>query len=140
MPTSLSRLSYSDCFDFFTEALADPKGICVSFAYDGDAYQLRTRLHTARVIDRKENAEIYPPNHPLFGRSEYDSLMVRLVKEEDGSAKVFIQPRDRSGVTVIRLSEVDEEAFQSEGSRPVRIISEQPNTEEVEPVVVERRD
>jgi hypothetical protein len=82
MTTSTSRLSFKDCYQVFDEALAGKHGArCIVGSYS-KANFFRLRMHQARVIDRKDNMEIYPdPSHGLHGRSLYDQLM--LVLKED---------------------------------------------------------
>ena len=83
MVTSTSRLAYSDCFDLMDKALADPTGIKVKFAAGEDAWHFRIRLHTARKIDRIDNKDVYDERHPLYGRSVYDQLTMRIRKSAD---------------------------------------------------------
>lgn len=125
MPTSTSRLSFQDCFDYLDRALADDKGIRIGFNRYGDAMQFRLRCNKARAVDRQENAETYESTHPLFGRSEYDCLLLRVV-EEDGQAFVYFQRKDALGLRVESLSEVEER-------------DEEPDEPEPEPEKVERR-
>jgi hypothetical protein len=84
MVTSTSRLAYSDCFDLMDKALADQKGIKVKFAQQEDAWHFRIRLHTARKIDRIDNKEVYDQGHPMYGRSVYDQLTMRIRKASEG--------------------------------------------------------
>jgi hypothetical protein len=83
MVTSTSRLAYSDCFDLMDKAIADPKGIKVKFSTGEDAWHFRIRLHTARKIDRIDNKDVYEERHPLYGRSVYDQLTMRIRKAAD---------------------------------------------------------
>jgi len=130
MPTSTSRLAYEDCFNFFSEALEDPRGIRILFAKRGDAKQLQVRMHSARVLDREENAETYDPSHPLFGRSEFDQVMVRLVGtvgEEE--TWIYIERRGANVLQIQRLSEVEEpldveyEEPQAIAASPLKLIT-----------------
>lgn len=77
MSTSTSRLSYSDCFELMDRALEDPRGVRVKFPDEGGANYFRLRLHSARKIDRQDNCEIYPKDHPMYGQSPYDQLIAR---------------------------------------------------------------
>lgn len=78
MVTSNSKLSFDDCFDALDRALASARGIRLSFTSEGAARHFRTRLHTARRLDREANAETYEEGHPLHGTSQYDPLVVKL--------------------------------------------------------------
>lgn len=79
MGTSESRLAYPDCETFFNSALEAERGVRLPFPSYGAAKQFQTRLHTFRVICRKDNAKIYPDvDAPLHGRSEYDPIRVSI--------------------------------------------------------------
>ena len=127
MPTSTSRLSYSDCFDYFDQALSDPLGLALGFEYSGDARQFRLRMNAARALDREENALAYAtnPDHPLFGRSMYDELQLKL-RQAFGKTYVVIE---RNGVRVLEaipLSEMTEKLEplqeQVEWKRPAEVL------------------
>lgn len=85
MTASTSRLSYQDCFDVLDQALEDTKGARVKFEGYSSASYFRSRLHNARQIDRKDNRDIHSEDmtHPMFGRSVYDKLIVRIVPETE---------------------------------------------------------
>lgn len=102
MVTSTSRLAYSDCFDLMDKAIADPKGIQVKFAASEEAWHFRIRLHTARKIDRKDNMQTYPETHPMWGKSVYDSLTMR------------IRSQGANGIAWLRLEKIDAREFEIE--------------------------
>lgn len=97
MPTPTSRLAYSDCYDLMDAALADEIGVRIPFKSRGDAMQARVRLHSARMIDREENMKIYERDHPLYGRSTYDRLIVQipsyLQEDSKGNYSYFVYVR-----------------------------------------------
>lgn len=105
MPTSTSRLSYTDCFDYFEQALADPKGLAIGFEFSGDARHFRLRLHAARALDRRENAETYEQGHPLFGRSMFDEIVLR-IREIEGETYVLLEKSSAKVLNVKSLSEM----------------------------------
>lgn len=119
MPTSTSRLSFTDCFDLFNQALSDPEGIAVGFDHQGDARQLQLRMNAARALDREENAEIYSeePEHPLCGRSQYDELQLKL-RQAVGRTWVVIERGSLRNAEVISLSEMREALLPIEDKRP----------------------
>lgn len=119
MPTSTSRLSYSDCFEYFDQALADPLGLAIGFEFSGDARQFRLRMNAARALDREENALVYAsnPDHPLFGRSQYDEFQLKL-RQALGKTYIVIERNSVRVIEVIPLSEIEEEL------RPVEQIVE----------------
>ncbi len=106
MPTSTSRISYEDCFSHFANAAADPHGVRIHFDKYGDAKQLQTRMNTARKLDREQNAEDYDRDHPLFGRSEYDEFVVRLVGDRSSDEVWVYVERRGIGLRIEKLSEV----------------------------------
>lgn len=100
MVTATSRLSFQDCFALMDGALAAAKGTRIKFLDYGSAWQMRLRLHAARRIDRRDNAKIYPIEHPLHGHSIYDEITCR------------IRPGD--GVTWLRLEKTSMMTFDVE--------------------------
>lgn len=110
MPTSTSRLSYEDCFIYFDQALADPKGLAMAFEFSGDARQFRLRMNAARKIDREDNARTYAdnPEHPLFGRSQYDQLQLK-IRQGENATYLIVEKVDKVVVQVIGLSELPED-------------------------------
>lgn len=113
MSLSDSRLSYGDCYPFLDQALADPKGARVFLDTYKQAFTFRVRLHQARKIDRKDNKEIYfdKPDAPLYGRSVYDALRMRLVRAapEDGDDAywLYAEHMTHDPSRVESLSEID---------------------------------
>lgn len=99
MTTSTSRLAYDDIFELLEETMETKKGKRIPFNKRdnipdnrGEAIQFRVRLHTARTIDRSDNANLYPKEHPLHGRSKYDILCAS-VKTENGKVYLYITKR-----------------------------------------------
>lgn len=78
MVTATSRLSFQDCFTLMDGALSVAKGTRIKFADHGSAWAMRLRIHAARRIDRRDNAKIYPQEHPLHNHSIYDELICKL--------------------------------------------------------------
>ena len=100
MVASTSRLAFSDCFELLDKAVADAKGIQVKFASHKDAYHFRLRIHAARKIDRKDNLELYPEGHPMYGRSPYDSITCRI--------------KGKNGAFWLRMERIDAREFEIE--------------------------
>lgn len=94
MPTSPSRLAYSDCFDLMDLASEDPRGKRTQVRNKGEGYQLRVRLHTARNIDRKDNLGTYAEDHPMHGRSSYDNLTITVRHDSQGQWWVYLERND----------------------------------------------
>ena len=85
MPTSSSRLAYPDCEEFLHRAVVDGVGVRLPFNTEGQARGFLVRCNTFRQICRKDNKEIYTRDNPMFGRSEFDCLMLTVVPTEDAS-------------------------------------------------------
>lgn len=78
MPFADNVTSYPDCGALFDQALASTKGIKVTFDTSGEAVFQAGRFNAFRVRHRRQNARIYPAEHPLHKASEYDGIMVRV--------------------------------------------------------------
>lgn len=84
MPMSNSNFAYHDCLEVFDRALASERGVRIRFPEEGDARYYSMRLQKARVLHRKDNAETYSTDHPLHGRSEYDTFTIKVRPNEEG--------------------------------------------------------
>ncbi len=85
MPTSSSRLAYPDCEEFLNRALEDNVGVRLPFDSKGQAHGFLVRCNTYRQIVRKDNKAIFERGDPMYGRSEYDCLMLNIMPTEDES-------------------------------------------------------
>lgn len=86
MTLSQSRFAYNDCYEVMNKAIDDPKGIRVRVDDYNAGIHLRMRIHQARSIDRDDNRKTYANDHPMYGRSPYDRLIVRApVEDIDGN-------------------------------------------------------
>lgn len=85
MPSSKSRLSYPDCEFFFNKVLEDDVGVRTYFPIKGQAMKFRERCHQYRTICRDDNRKMYTPDHPLYGRCEYDPITLSIIPTEDAS-------------------------------------------------------
>lgn len=77
--TSIS--SYPDIRQLLDRALESPKGVRLTFESKKEALTFKGRVHSFRFMDRKENAKIYPEDHPMHQRSVYDPLTCKSVSE-----------------------------------------------------------
>jgi len=86
MAINLSRLAYGDCYDLLEKAISSdyPTGLRVKFANRNEAIHFRQRLHNARYVDRLDNTKVYPDTHPMYGRSVYDIVNIRVRDLVDG--------------------------------------------------------
>ena len=123
MPTSTSRLAYTDCSKFLDEALDDNQGARIFIGSYGQANYFATRLNTFRRITRDDNRAMYPdPSLPLHGRCEYDTLSIRLREDSEGNWWVYAVKVILNMDNVERLSEIDDTPQLEE----VKLISLQP--------------
>lgn len=106
MTLSTSRLAYTDCIEVFDRALEDSKGIRISQPGIDEANHFRMRMHQARKLIRDDNRLTYEDDHPMFGRSVYDKLAVR-IKNIEGTIYLYIQPYV-TPTNIESLSELEE--------------------------------
>jgi hypothetical protein len=90
MPLPNTRLAYLDCYEIFDKALEDTRGVRVKVKDRNEAIRLRMRLQYARRLQRDENCATYEPGDPMFGRSIYDTLMVKL-REVEGVSYIYVE-------------------------------------------------
>jgi len=115
MATSTSRLAYADCHDQMDRALADGKGIRITFTGRSDdeafglAYRFRLRCHSARKMDRKANQAIYASDEPLYGVSVYDKLVLRVVRNPPNKAWVYLEVSEAKVYEAESLSDLESE-------------------------------
>jgi hypothetical protein len=107
MTAPTTRLSYGDAYDALDRAKDDPKGIRIRFADLAAAQTFRSRVHNARQVDRRDNSTIYDPSDPLYGRSVYDPMIVRIRQDEEGFHWVYIEHTSIDKMVVENLSEAD---------------------------------
>ncbi len=110
MSLSNSRLAFADCETLFDKALDSPNGArwqAGDGSY-GDQMHFRSRMHQFRTIVRKDNKEIYGEGEPLYGRSVYDALTIRV--REDADHKWWLY------VVHIKLAENEIELLDADGN------------------------
>lgn len=110
MTAPTTRLSYGDAYDALERAKDDPKGIRVRFKDNAAAQTFRSRLHYARQVDRRDNLQICSEDEPLYGRSVYDTLVVRIKEDTEGAWWVYIEHATLDERTVESLSEIESDA------------------------------
>ena len=81
MSFSKSMFAFDDVKPTLDRALEAEKGIKVVCNNYGHAIITRSRFHYYRQMDREQNAKNYPPEHPLWNRSVYDKLILRVPKK-----------------------------------------------------------
>lgn len=74
MPRTDAKFAYTDCYTILDQALLDGEGVRVGFRDEDACHVFRHRLNYARMLDRRQNKDVYEKDHPMFGQSEYDKL------------------------------------------------------------------
>ena len=92
LPTSL--LAYASELDAFRRANATERGIRIEFPDERSARAYLARLHQARVLDRKENKDVYAPGDPMFGKSDYDTIRVSKREDETGKFWLYLEKNE----------------------------------------------
>lgn len=93
MSFNRSILAFDDIRHVFDRALQTPHGLKIPCGSRGKAVNLRARFNYFRKIDRDESFKIYPPDHPMFGKSSYDKLALRIPEKGSPEENVlFIEP------------------------------------------------
>lgn len=92
LPTS--RLAYTEYYEIWERALADPAGIRLRLAdYDSCIFH-RTRLHYSRTLQKAESRDLYEPGDPQYNVSPYDRYQCLIRPSPDGEAfNLLIVPR-----------------------------------------------
>lgn len=107
MTAPTTRLSYGDAYEALDLAKDDAKGIRLKQKDYAAACTFRSRIHYARQVDRRDNLEIYEPSDPLYGRSVYDTLVVRIKEDTEGAWWVYIEHATIANMVVESLSEAE---------------------------------
>lgn len=101
MSYNKSILAFDDVREVFEQALASPKGIRITCENRAAATILRSRFNYYRKMDRSENGRTYPTEHPMWNKSSYDKLVLRIPAKGSPEERVlFIEPRSASNLTV----------------------------------------
>lgn len=106
MPLTDSIGAYEDCFGVFERASNDKDGARVQFRDFSEAKQFQMRMNYARTLQRRDSTRVYEPDHHLFNRSAYDTLIVRHPREDDqGFWWVYVEHQGRNILAIESLSE-----------------------------------
>lgn len=107
MTAPATRLAYNDAFEAMNKALDDPTGIRIQVGTLAAAYTMRSRLHYARQIDRRDNSSL-PEDDELYARSAFDVLIVRIKADVEGKYWVYIERSTLGNLVIEPLSEAGE--------------------------------
>ena len=94
MSLSPSLISYESEIMSFERAKASEHGIRIEFETHGQAKYYAARLHQARTVDRRDNTRIGGESSPMHGRSEFDSIRIKLREDEIGHWWVYLEKND----------------------------------------------
>ena len=94
MSFNRSALAFEDIEEAFERALASAKGIRIPCINRGAAVTLRSRFNYFRWMNRRNSTQIYPQDHPMWNKSVYDKLILRLPpKGSDEEHILYVEPR-----------------------------------------------
>lgn len=106
MGFSTSPLAFDDVREAFDKALAAVKGIKIRCKSRGAAINLRQRFNTYRKMDRQTNAKIYTEDEPMWKRSVYDTLQLRVPPQGHPDERVlFIEKRTVDDLAIELITE-----------------------------------
>ena len=87
MGLSSSILSFPDIKKYLDDAIDSENGTRIHFATHNEALAFRHRCNWFRSLDRKENMVLYPLGHQMYGRSIYDTLMLKVRPQKPDPAE-----------------------------------------------------
>ena len=91
MSLTLQPAAYLDCYRLYEQAVTHT-GMRVPFPTEADAKYFQLRMNQARVIQRAESRRIYPPEHVLHGKSEFDEFKVQVKQDVNDEWWVYVSP------------------------------------------------
>lgn len=89
MPPASDIGAYADLLETWQRALESPKGIRIRTDTPEAAHALRMRLYHARRAQQRQHKRVYPTDHPMHGRSYYDSMSSRIDKDDPCAVIIF---------------------------------------------------
>ena len=101
-------LAYQDCTELLAQAVEDPCGVRLKVRDFDQAVNERSRIHYCRKLHRRESMSIYAEGDPMYGKSEYDVITVR-IKNIDGEFYLYLERNDKIRGEVEKLSEIEAE-------------------------------
>lgn len=105
MGFSRSPRAFTDAREILERALEAPKGVRIPCSSRSAATLLRSRLNYYRKIDRAQNKMVYDQDHPLYGQSMYDALILRIPpKGTPGDNILWIEPHSTEGIVIEEIT------------------------------------
>ena len=99
-----SPLAFDDLRSVFERAIESPRGIRIVCKTRSEAIVTRSRMNYLRKMDRKENSITYQSDHPMFMRSAWDRLVLRIPPKGDpDDTVIFIEKRSADNMVIEEL-------------------------------------
>ena len=80
MPTPKSPDAFTLAADLLDRALDSERGILYQTKTHGESLRMLSELRLVRRRAVDESRSIYPPDHPMYSRSVYDPIVIRVVE------------------------------------------------------------
>ena len=93
MALSNSTLAYQDCKEFLERAIDAARGARMLFKTEADAEYWRMRCNQFRKLDRVDNMQVHEIGSKMYGKSEYDSLVMTVKWSPDSLWWVYAEKR-----------------------------------------------
>lgn len=103
-------LAYGDCTELLSQAVEDPRGVRLRVEDYDKAMHERSRIHYCRTLHRRESTLIYEPGDPMYGKSQYDIITIR-IKNINGEFYLYLERNDKIKGAVEKLSEITDVEF-----------------------------
>ena len=96
-----SAFAFDDLREVFEKALTATKGIRVVCKNRSDAIVTRSRMNYLRKMDRRENGVTYQSDHPMYMRSAWDRLVLRVPpRGHPDEAVIFVEKRTAANLII----------------------------------------
>ena len=93
MPQPKSPQAYQDLIEtILYPALSSEKGLKIRLGSYGEAFSLKMRLFSAIRALRRQSQKIYETEHPNYGTSDFDKLVI----QQDGLSVIVRKADDLS--------------------------------------------
>lgn len=144
MTISTTLFAFADCIRILDDALEAKHGLRVRVTDENAAIHFRMRLHQARSLTREENKRIYEKEHPQWGRSSYDGLVVRINTEIEDEVWVHLEKHATRILAIEQLEDnehmlIDHTPAPQIEHKPLKEIVQEPQRLLESPAVFRRR-
>lgn len=80
---------YQDAIEILERAFNSPNGVRIETTSKNEGLRLRQKIYMARKFLRLQSKEMYPQDHPLWGQSPYEDIVVENPSEDELIIKKF---------------------------------------------------